>query len=374
MRFSFRSTLWGFLAAVLVASGVVGASAFRSHSASASTTTTTRPVAPEEPEAGWTVATRSSRGVMVDYRLEKVDGLSFRVLRLRARTTGLRWHVGSQDPPTTGIALPADAASAVDWNSEGLAGVLAVFNGGFKVPAKAGGSMVDGVVLSPLVVGDMTIALNRSGQWSMGIWGSKGFPAAGFDPISLRQNLGPLVMAGRIATSALDNRWGLWGDPLHGNPAEARTGMGEDARGNLVVVATMQGSLPVDVARALVAAGVRRGMELDMNPFWPIIGASFGRLHHPGAMPVQLPYAEHGPSIYFTGWERDFFVAYAQPNAWRCTWASPGLRPGRTGVQPQPLRLEGQRCTPTVPTTTTTSAPPSTSTSTTPPTGPTTTG
>jgi hypothetical protein len=52
---------------------------------------------------------------------------------------------------------------------------------------------------------------------------------------------------------------------------------------------------------------------------------------------VQIPYSEHNPTIYSTGWERDFFVAVAEPGNWNCSWTSTGV--GRlTGVaQPQPL-------------------------------------
>ena len=47
-----------------------------------STTTTTTEVA--RPQPGWTVASRSARGVMVDYRNVVVGTTTFRVLRLRA--------------------------------------------------------------------------------------------------------------------------------------------------------------------------------------------------------------------------------------------------------------------------------------------------
>ena len=290
----------------------------------------------------WKIATASTQGPMVLYRMLNVDGAQFRAIRLIANHVVLRWHDGSQDPPASVTPIPADAGSAVDWANEGPAGVVALFNGGFKVGDKAGGSVVDGVVLSPLLPGDATIALNARGQWEMGVWGTTTFPTANFHPIAIRQNLPPLVQAGVVASSALAGEWGQWGSPLHAKPLVPRSGLGVDAQGNIVYVASIKGVLPAQLGAALVAAGVRFGMALDMNPYWPTLGASFVPLHHAGPLPVQIPYASHNPNMYFTGWERDFFVAVAQSAAHGCTWQSPGLHApasARGPAQPQPLRL-----------------------------------
>ncbi len=303
------------------------------------TTTATRT---SRPQAGWQVASRSARGVLVDFRMVSVDGVAFRAVRLRARTTLLRWHVGSTDPTATSL-VPADAGPVVDWPSEGRAGVVAVFNGAFKQAAHAGGSVVDGLTLVPLERGMMTIALNAVGHWAMGVWGNPNFPPRGFRPIALRQNLVPLVMGGRPTAAAASPQWQQWGSTIGNVAAVARSGLGVDAAGNLVYVATMTPVRPLQLARALVAVGVTTGMELDINPFWPIVGASFAPLHSAGPLPVQLPRSEHDPTLYEVGgWTRDFFVALAEPGSWTCHWSSPGVR--ATGrAQPQPLRLVG-RC------------------------------
>ena len=305
-----------------------------------STTTTT--ITPSRPQAGWAVASRSARGVLVDFRMVSVGGVAFRAVRLRARTTLLRWHVGSTDPSAASL-VPADAGPVVDWPTEGRAGVVAVFNGAFKQAAHAGGSAVDGLTLVPLERGLMTIALDAAGHWTMGVWGRAGFPPRGFRPIALRQNLAPLVLGGRPTAAAASPQWQQWGATIGNVPAVARSGLGEDAAGNLVYVATMTPVTSLQLARALVAAGAVTAMELDINPFWPIVGASFAPLHAAGPLPVQLPRSMHSPTIYEVGgWTRDFFVALAEPASWTCHWSSPGVRPtGR--VQPQPLRLVG-RC------------------------------
>jgi hypothetical protein len=273
---------------------------------------------------------------MVDYRLIDVDAAQFRVIRIRARTTLLRWHVGSQDPPTSLDEIPADAGPSIDWPDEGVAGVVAVFNGGFKVAAHAGGSMVDGVTLSPLIAGDMTLALNAAGHWKMGPWGP-GFPGVDFHAIAYRQNLGALVLDGAITARAHEPLLSLWGDTLKVSPLEPRSALGVDAHGNLIYLATMSGVSPEILARALVAAGAVTGMELDINPYWPVAGASFNVLHAPGDFPVQIPGSQHSPTIYNTGWERDFFVALAEPGSWNCSWASRGIGALTDVAQPQPL-------------------------------------
>jgi hypothetical protein len=307
-----------------------------------STTTTTVPLA--APQAGWTVASASRRGVMVDYIDENVGGTVFRVLRLRARTTLLRWHAGYLDPPGAIAVLPVDARSSIDWSSEGLAGVVAVFNGGFKKPAGAGGAVADGVVLEPLVRGDMTVAINAQGHWSMGVWGAKGFPAANFHAISYRQNLGPMILHGALTAATQPADYERWGSVFPSGSLTSRSGLGVDARGNLLYAAAIGKVDVAQLATALLHAGAITAMQLDINPFWPILGASRAPLHAQGVMPVQLNYSQHNPSVFEVGWERDFFVAMAEPGPWVCAWSSPGVRTAVTGAQPQPLSLTGKGC------------------------------
>jgi hypothetical protein len=338
-----------------------------------STSTTTTTIARERPQTGWAVASSSARGVMVDYRMVRVAGATFRVIRLRARTTLLRWHVGTIDPLLSAKA-PADAAASIHWPSEGLAGVVAVFNGGFKQAANAGGSMADGFTFIAPQRGRMTIALDAAGHWAMGIWGHADFPPTGFRPISFRQNLGPLVMNGRPTPSALSANWRIWGTPLANVPPEPRTGLGVDANGNLLFVGTMGHVLAPALARALVAVGAVRAMQLDINPFWPILGAAFHPVHGPGGkFEVQIPGSQHSPNVYDAGWQRDFFVALAEPDSWTCQWRSAGLGSARPGTAvPQIIRRVGAGCVVTTTTTTATTVVTSTTTATTTSTGATT--
>ena len=294
----------------------------------------------------WSVAVSTPEGIATDYRMLNIDHVQFRVLRIYRTTTFLHWHVGSQDPPGVATRVPPDAQSHIDPATEEMAGVVAAFNGGFKVAAKAGGAVADGLIVSSLLPGMATIALDRFGHWEMGTWGQPGFPSSNFSPVSLRQNLPPLVAAGVVAPSAVANAWMQWGDPLHGNPVQPRSGLGVDAAGNLLYLAPIKGVLPKQLGDAMVALHVRYGMELDMNPYWPTLGASFIPLHTAGPLPVQIPNSSHDPSMYFTAWERDFFVAAVEPPSSTCRWVAPGLTHGFSNrfATPQPLRLSGAHC------------------------------
>ena len=186
----------------------------------------------------------------------------------------------------------------------------------------------------------MTIAVDAAGHWAMGVWGAPDFPPKGFEPVSYRQNLVPLVLDG-APTPAASGPVGAWGSVLGPSPAVARTGLGEDARGNLLYVATMDPVLPIQLARALVKAGAVSAMQLDINPYWPILGVTRAPVHgaHAG-YPLQLAGSHHDAAVYNTGWIRDFFVAMAEPSTWTCNWASAGL--GALGApRPQPLRPVG---------------------------------
>ena len=361
---------WVALLVVVVVVLVGVGTSFVSATTASSTTSTTRSTAsstpststttvPERRQVGWIGVSASRRGIMVDIQDFNVGGAVFRAFRIRARTTLLRWHVGAIDPNLWAKA-PADAAPRIDWANEGPAGVVAAFNGAFKQAAFAGGAVVDGVVLIPMVVGDMTIGIDRAGHWVMGVWGAPDFPPAGFHPISYRQNLSPMVLRGALTPPARSANWHLWGSPLNYRPLTARTGLGVDAKGNLIYVATMHPVMPIQVGQALLAAGAVTGMELDINPYWPIAGAPAKPLHAAGAFNVQIPGSNHDASIYSTGWGRDFFVALAEPDSWTCDWHSAGVFVAVKGPQPQRLvlsprgcRVAGSTTTTTRPTTTT---------------------
>ena len=103
---------------------------------------------------------------------------------------------------------------------------------------------------------------------------------------------------------------------LHGSDHQWRSGLGVTADGALVYVV---GPLldPPQVADLLVQAGAVRGMELDINPTWPVF-ASFKPAAPDGlAAPsngARLIDTSRGPATFFNpAYARDFITMSARP-------------------------------------------------------------
>jgi hypothetical protein len=208
-------------------------------------------------------------------------------------------HDGSGDPgPVAGLR----AGPAVTRAERSA--LLAAFNGGFKLAAGVGGYMQEGRVLSPLRRGLASLVIDRSGQARIGVWG-RGVPAPGEAVYSVRQNLTPLVLHGRPTAAAAD--WGLWGATLGGGADVARSAVGQDAAGHLMVAASMS-AVPADLASVLASHGARIAMELDINPEWVQLDVA----RRPGGpLTAAIPGQDRPADQYLVGWTRDFFTVLA---------------------------------------------------------------
>lgn len=229
-------------------------------------------------------------------RVRSADGTAVTVAIFRGKVKYVL-HDGSQDPYIPAGEVRARAAVSISERHR----LLAAFNGGFKMVAGAGGYEQEGRVFYHLRAGLASLVIDRSGKASIGVWG-EGFPARGTDVYSVRQNLQPLVLDGKPASAASD--WGLWGATLGGGEYVARSAVGEDAAGNIIFVGSMSAT-PYDLARALVRAGAKIGMELDINPAWVQLDVA----SKPGGMPHAEVYGQVRPADqYLNGWSRDFFT------------------------------------------------------------------
>jgi hypothetical protein len=212
-------------------------------------------------------------------------------------------HDGSEDP---GLAVHGPgrvkAGPAVRGAERGR--LLAVFNGGFKLSAGAGGYMQEGHVAAALRRGLTSLVIDRSGRARIGIWGH-GMPAPGEAVYSVRQNLPPLVLHGKPTRNAAN--WSLWGATLGGGERVARSALGQNAAGDLVYAASMSAS-PADLAAVMAYEGVRIAMEFDINPEWvqlDVAARPGGPLHT--AIPGQVRPANQ----FLLGWARDFVTVLA---------------------------------------------------------------
>jgi hypothetical protein len=207
-------------------------------------------------------------------------------------------HNGGFDPGPPAARVVREGPKVTGAERRAL---LAAFNGGFKMNAKAGGYEQEGHVIKPLLDGYASLVIDQSGDARIVVWGH-GQPPPGESVYSVRQNLRPLVLAGRPAANVAD--WQAWGATIGGVQDVARSALGENAGGDLIYVASMSAT-PADIADALVRAGAIIGMELDINPNWVQLDVA----PRPGA-PLQgeVPGQWRPADQFLTGWGRDFIA------------------------------------------------------------------
>ena len=118
-----------------------------------------------------------------------------------------------------------------------------------------------------------------NGSMTVGAWGTDVSMAS--DVVAVRQNLVPLVAGGQPTTLAASPDWQAWGatcsttscsSTVPGIENQWRSGAGVTADGALVYTAGPN-LTPLQLAQVLVQAGVIRGMELDINPNWPVFAS-----------------------------------------------------------------------------------------------------
>jgi len=144
----------------------------------------------------------------------------------------------------------------------------AAHNGGFRLNgASRGGYYDDGRVAVPLRDGAASIVIGKDGSVQIGAWNRD--VRMGPSVRSVRQNLDLLVDGGQLNTSCSDNNSSVWGYTLGNTSYVPRSGLGVRADGALVYVNSPATSV-CSIGRLLQAAGVVRGMELDINPQWAI--------------------------------------------------------------------------------------------------------
>lgn len=212
-----------------------------------------------------------------------------------------RLHSGSVDPGQAALSV-VRAGPAVRGGERRR--LLAAFNGGFLLSAGAGGYEQEGHVISPLTRGLASLVIDRNGSAQIGSW-KHGLPRPGEPVTSVRQNLRLLVRHGRVSAAAAD--WGVWGATLGGGEYVARSALGQDAAGQLIFAGSMSAS-PAALAQALVHAGARSAMELDINPEWVQLDVARKPGHRlTAAIPGQVRPANQ----YLAGWARDFITVLA---------------------------------------------------------------
>jgi hypothetical protein len=188
--------------------------------------------------------------------------------------------------------------------------VAAAFNGGFRLtdPSRPG-YFSEGRTVSRLVDGEASLVLHADGTADVGTWNDEVRMAP--DVTSVRQNLVPLVDAGRLNPTCASGGPKEWGTTIGQAAFINRSGFGVTASGVEVYVAGPALSV-CTLGSILQDAGVVRGMELDINPDW-VSGAYFHP--QPGGVPqnFKLFPAEKVPSQHYFGpSSRDWFAWFTR--------------------------------------------------------------
>jgi hypothetical protein len=181
--------------------------------------------------------------------------------------------------------------------------LLATFNSGFYEADSAAGFYAHGTLFFPMVNGLATVVSYVDGTVDIVDW--TGGTTPGPDVVMARQNL-PLLVDGGQATpaTAVGSSWGV---TLGGVPAVWRTGLGIDAKGNLIYVAA-PAQTAASLAQILIQLGSVRAMQLDINPEWPIFVTYGG----PGAVAPTLivPNPNQISNRFLYSSTKDFFALF----------------------------------------------------------------
>ena len=210
-----------------------------------------------------------------------------------------------------GTDQPGGTWSVPTWIPPGQRkGLVATWNGAFKLADARGGFYLDGRTAGKLVDGAASEVFYKDGSMNIGTWNHEVKMTS--TVVGVRQNLGLLIDNGKIAANIDSNTEFNWGATLGGKYYIFRSGVGITKQGDLVYVsgdALSAGSL----ALLLQRAGAVRAMELDINPAW-VSYMSYDASHsasNPKPIPLLNDY-QRPADRYYTPTSRDFVSVYSR--------------------------------------------------------------
>ena len=262
----------------------------------------TPPALPAIPHEGRFVSTNPGTNV-VQYTYVRPDAVHTSYLAtvmVIDHSARLVLHPGTQEP---GGAHTWSVPSRITPREE--TGLLATFNGGFKLADAQGGYADHGTIAGHLVDGAASLVIGTDGHARIGTWGSDVSMTP--DVAYVRQNLRPLISNGVVATDLNHKVQSSWGTTVGGGVAVWRSGLGQTANGDLVYVAgdalTVQ-----SLADLLARAGAVNAMQLDINPSWVSVMSYSGTAPH--LVAHRLGTFSRPASRYLQTSTRDFVAVY----------------------------------------------------------------
>ena len=211
---------------------------------------------------------------------------------------------GAEDPG------PGDWGYAPWLPPNSRTGLLATFNGGFKLDAAGGGFYLNGITKGTLTQGAASLVYYKNGHMAIGEWGS-GLGMSS-QVLGVRQNLRLIVDHGAVPASVDQNVQTQWGATLGGGYYVWRSGIGITSDGRIIFVYGPALSVRT-LADLLQRAGVVEGMQLDINPEWMSYMSYKPSPSASGPTPVNLLPDQMEPADrYHSVNSRDFTAVYAR--------------------------------------------------------------
>lgn len=268
----------------------------------------TPPAAPALPHEGqWTtlVAVKGQPAVQAAYVRPDSSHTSY--------LTGVVWmsHKMLKFNLHPGFGEPGGTWAVPDWIPPSQRkGIVATWNGGFKLVDAHGGFYLDGKTAGSLVDGAAAEVFYKGGAMTIGSWNHEIHMTP--DVVGVRQNLRLLIDNGQIAPNIDTNPQINWGLTLGGKYYIFRSGVGVTAQGDLVYVSGDALSVGT-LADILKRAGAVRAMELDINPAWVSFMSYQAGSNPNDPTPRSLLNDYQRPANrYYTPTSRDFVAVYAR--------------------------------------------------------------
>lgn len=213
-------------------------------------------------------------------------------------------HPGVEDP------------GAGHWKSQPVIppgsrrGLLATFNGGFKISVSDGGFYLNGQTRGSLTKGVASVVYYRDGHIAIGTWGRSLHMTR--NVVGVRQNLHLIVSHGQVPNAVNTNVETAWGATLGGGYYVWRSGIGITSSGRIIFA--YGPALNVrELAELLKRAGAVSAMQLDINPDWMSYMYYLPKHHPADPTPVNLLPDQMQPADrYYSLANRDFTTVYAR--------------------------------------------------------------
>ncbi|HSZ40612.1 MAG TPA: phosphodiester glycosidase family protein [Trebonia sp.] len=226
------------------------------------------------------------------------------IVSMDQRLVSFQLHPGNEDPGGSNWG-----PNSQPWIPPGArTGLLATFNGGFKLDSAQGGFYLNGHTSGTLTPGAASVVYYKNGTIAIGVWDQtvRMTPSV----TGVRQNLKLIVDQGHVPASVNQDVETSWGATLGGGYYVWRSGLGITRDGRVIFV--YGPALDVqDLADLLQRAGAVAGMQLDINPYWMSYEYYQAGRKPADPAPVNLlPTQQQTAYRYYSPYSRDFTAVY----------------------------------------------------------------